>query len=113
MPPQKPNPRDVFNAELIRSIFLQDQGLPCFFSDFFDLQRRTKPPFGTTLVQKLSHTKRLNTGIQNYLKKVSTNTPYLLAKTFVATINSSIMPTANKRQGRRTIALHTAIRKFD
>jgi len=105
MPSQKPNLGDVSKAEPNRSIFLQDQGLPCFFSYFFDPQRRTKPPIGTTLVQKLSHTKRLDTGIQNWPKKVSTNTPYLLAKTFVAANKSSIMPSANKRQGRYSTSL--------
>jgi hypothetical protein len=65
MPPQKANLEDVFKAEANRSIFLQDQGLPCFFSDFFDLQRRTKPPFRTTLVQKLVCIKKLDTDIQN------------------------------------------------
>jgi hypothetical protein len=103
MPPQTPNPADVFLIFRIRSIFLQDQQLRHFSAVIFVPQRRTKPPFGTSLVQKPQ--RNLNTFRVHLksLKKVSTNTPYLLAKTFVATINSSIMPTANKRQGRNQL----------
>jgi hypothetical protein len=100
MPPQISNLQYVFSIALVRSIFLQDQQLRYIFTEFFVPQRRTKHHARASLVQKLGC--NLNTFLAQpkSLKKVSTNTPYLLAKTFVVVIKSSIMPTANKRRGQ-------------
>lgn len=112
MPPQTPFLLDVFLISLIRSIFLQDQELRYFFTGFFVPQERTKQPLRTSLVQKLRCNPNTFMAPTNSLKKVSTNTPYLLAKTFVVVIKSSIMPTANKRQGHYRLAYRVAMKSY-